>query len=284
MLIAMNLITIDDPVSGSAVTIAPERGALVTSFRVGDRELLYLDAATLVDSTKNVRGGIPVLFPSPGKLEGDSWQRQGQSGALKQHGFARNLPWTVVETETAVLSLVLTSNEQTLLQYPWHFTAILKFTLSAAKLRITMKIKNRSESAMPFGLGYHPYFQIADKGRANIDTSATRAFDNVTKRIVPFSGFDLTRDEVDLHLLDHGSDASAVHFAGGCIAVSASQDFKRWVVWTLAGKDFVCLEPWTSPGNALNSGDGLITLAAGQIHESWIELEFRAGSEVQKVF
>ena len=54
----------------------------------------------------------------------------------------------------------------------------------------------------------------------------------------------------------------------------ASSDLGLWVVWTLAGKDFVCVEPWSSPGNALNSGDRLLWLEPTRSHESWVELEF----------
>jgi galactose mutarotase-like enzyme len=58
--------------SGHAeATIAPHRGAIVTSLRIAGRELLYLDRATFDDPSKNVRGGIPVLFPTPGKLAND---------------------------------------------------------------------------------------------------------------------------------------------------------------------------------------------------------------------
>ncbi|HEY8537391.1 MAG TPA: hypothetical protein VIL28_00910 [Steroidobacteraceae bacterium] len=54
-------------------TIAPHRGAIVTSLRIDGRELLYFDEATFNDPAKNVRGGIPLLFPTPGKLENDRW-------------------------------------------------------------------------------------------------------------------------------------------------------------------------------------------------------------------
>jgi D-hexose-6-phosphate mutarotase len=76
--------------SGRArAAIAPTRGALVTRWSFGGEDLLYLDRDTFVDVTKNVRGGIPVLFPSPGKLTGDRWPR----GEMTQHGFARNAAW-----------------------------------------------------------------------------------------------------------------------------------------------------------------------------------------------
>jgi len=51
------LIVLEDEADHSRVVIAPQRGALVTSFSVGGRELLYLDESTLSDATKNVRGG-----------------------------------------------------------------------------------------------------------------------------------------------------------------------------------------------------------------------------------
>ena len=259
----------------TSVTVASLRGALVTSFRIGERELLYLDQATFADSKQNVRGGIPVLFPTPGKLEGDAWAYAGRQGSMKQHGFARTLAWNVVERRADSLVLGLDADEQTLAQFPWQFAATLTFAVAPARLRLTLKIENRADTTMPFGVGYHPYFHVADKARASIHTAATRAFDNVTKKNVDFLGFDLPQREVDLHLLDHDSSESTLRFGDGTrIRVSASPEFKRWVVWTLTGKDFVCLEPWTSPANALNTRDGLLELARGQSLEMWVEMEF----------
>jgi galactose mutarotase-like enzyme len=43
------------------------------------------------------------------------------------------------------------------------------------------------------------------------------------------------------------------------------------VVWTLEGKDFVCVEPWTCPGNALNTGERLMTLGKGETRALWVE-------------
>ena len=92
------------------------------------------------------------------------------------------------------------------------------------------------------------------------------------KQVGAFHAFDLTAQEVDLHLLDHGSSHSALHLADGTsIHVDASPDFGLWVVWTLAGKDYVCLEPWTAPGNALNSGERLLWLEPGAAHDAWVE-------------
>jgi galactose mutarotase-like enzyme len=44
------------------------------------------------------------------------------------------------------------------------------------------------------------------------------------------------------------------------------------VIWTLRGRDFVCLEPWTCPGDALNTGAGLLFLAPGETRALRLEI------------
>ena len=272
----MTIETIDlvDDDAKSIVTIAPARGAIVTRFGVGDRELLFLDESTLQDPGKNVRGGVPILFPSPGRLTGDRFTSHGKSGAMKQHGFARDSAWTVTERGDRELVLTLASSERTLAMYPWRFRLEGRFALRGACLRFDLKVTNDDRDPMPFAFGTHPYFLVRDKSRARIPTAATRAFDNVKKEVVPFRGFDLTAPEVDLHLVDHGDSAARLEVGDGtAIAIRCSSELRRWVVWTLGGRDFVCVEPWSAPGDALNTGDSVIELAPGASRGLWIEME-----------
>jgi galactose mutarotase-like enzyme len=270
-----HLIQLSDAAAQSVVSIAPARGAIVTSFRVAGRELLYMDEATLADPTKNVRGGIPVLFPTPGKLVQDQWHYGSKRGAMSQHGFARTLPWTVLEQHASKSKLQLESSAATSSQYPWAFRTEILFELRGTCLRLTTTIQNTSAEPMPYALGFHPYFAVADKSQARLPTMATQAFNNVSKTVEPFGGFDFTQQEVDLHLIDHAASHAALHLdASARIEVRASSDFVRWVVWTLAGRDFICLEPWTAPGNALNTGEHLCVLASHCAHTSWVEIEY----------
>jgi len=256
------------------VEIEPERGGLVTRFDVGTRRVLFMDDATLRDPTKNVRGGVPVLFPTPGKLANDSWSYGGRAGSLKQHGFARNLPWRVVDAGNTTATLALASSDTTRAGFPWDFAVEMTILLRGTTLRLDHRVSNTGAAAMPFGFGFHPYFYVpdGDKPHVRIETAATRAFDNVTKQTVPVA-IDLTRDEVDLHLLDHGMTASALATPAGEVRLRGSPEYTHWVVWTVAKRDFVCLEPWTCPGNALNTGERLIQLAPGESRALWLELE-----------
>ena len=75
---------------------------------------------------------------------------------------------------------------------------------------------------------------------------------------------DLTVKELDLHLFDHHGGSATLDRGTDRIVVSGDSEVGRWVIWTLAGKDFVCLEPWTSGADALNTGEGLLLVAPGQ--------------------
>ena len=191
------------------VVLAPTRGGMVTRFIVRDTNVLYLDADTLRDPVKNVRGGIPVLFPIAGRLADDKYQWDGATYTMKQHGFARNMPWAIVDQATdggARLGLALTANAMTRAQYPFDFRLAVTYVLCEGRLTVQTRVSNLGERNMPMSPGLHPYFQLADrnKGAARVVTDATRAFDNRTGSTVALrEPIDLAADVVDMHLLDH---------------------------------------------------------------------------------
>lgn len=250
--------------------LAPERGGMATRFFVGERPIFYLDESTLLDKTKNVRGGNPILFPSPGKLEGDRFVRGERSGQMGQHGFARNEAWEVISQKADEATLRLTSNDRTRAVYPWDFVVTFHYSLKGSSLHIEQTFESTGAMAdpMPFGAGFHPYFHVpqANKGKARVKTLAARAWDNAAKEMVDVpSPIDLTAKEVDLHLIDHDGTTATLELGdGAAIDVRCSKELRRWVVWTLENKDFVCLEPWSCPANALNTDEDLLIAYPGE--------------------
>lgn len=259
----------------SVVEIAPARGGMVTRFAASGREVFYLDEATFRDETKNVRGGNPVLFPSPGPLANERFTWRGRSGSMKQHGFARNRAWTAVDEDARTLTLELRSDDATRAQFPFDFVVRMRHELTGTRLRLTQRIQNTGDGPLPFAFGFHPYFAVSDKAKASVPTNAKRAFDNVTKREVDVAGpIDLTQKEVDLHLFDHGATEATLELGDGRrVVLRASPEYHRWVIWTLAGKDFVCLEPWTAGGDALNRDGDVLVVAPGESRELFFEIE-----------
>ena len=260
-------IVLKSPTADATAVLAPERGGMLTRLSIDGRSLLYLDEATLVDPARSVRGGNPVLFPSPGPLAGDRLAWGGRTGNMKQHGLARQRPFTVIATDDARAVLELRSDASTLLEFPWEFSLELRYALEGAALVMDVRIANRDAAPLPFAFGLHPYFYVpaADKAKLAIPTRATRAWDKVTARMVEVPDpIDVAAGEVDLHLEDHGSSEAALVLADGVrIVQRGSEEFQRWVVWTQPGKDFVCLEPWTAAANAINTEERLLVIEPG---------------------
>jgi galactose mutarotase-like enzyme len=265
--------------TGSRLCIVPERGGVVTQWAVGDRELLYLDHPRFADPQLSVRGGIPVLFPICGNLPQDTYQFAGQSYQLSQHGFARSMPWTVVAQEAIAdrgsLTVALTSTAATRAVYPWEFRLELTYSLLATELQIHQRVTNLSaDLAMPFAIGYHPYFQVADKTSLQFHIPADRAYSK-SGVAEPFNGsFDWSQGEIDLSF--HPLDRSATQVADPHSTLTLSWDYPdgHLVFWTLPGQDFYCLEPWSAGRNAMNTGVGMVQLPSGQTWSSSILLSY----------
>ena len=268
------LTLIDGP---SRAELVPERGAIVSRFSVASEPVLFMDPRTLDDPSKSIRGGIPLLFPSPGVLPGGTYAVDRREVPMRKHGFARDLPWTVEAQEQARAQLALRSSEQTRREFPWEFEAGLDVRLSGRALQLTFTLENRDGRRLPLHLGLHPYFYVPQvhKAHVRIETQATRALDNLAgggER--PLRGFPLTDPQVDLQVLDHAAAGTVLHRGQGLspVRLAWSSAFRTMVVWTLGGRDFVCVEPWTAPAGALKSGQGLLWLAPGERRELGLHL------------
>lgn len=251
------------------VHVVPARGGMVTRFRVGANEVLYLDPTTLADPSKKVRGGIPVLFPIAGRLTDDRYRARGREYSLKQHGFAREMPWEIRATPSpSSVVLGLTGNDATLAMFPWRFRLTIAYALSGGTLSIDFSCENDDTEALPLHVGFHPYFHVPDalKSKTTIDTDATTARDNTTGEVVAFSGFDLTLPTLDLQLLDHTEHGTQLAFGQRRIRLDTDVELSTLVVWTVSGKDYVCVEPWSAPSDALNTGEGVIHVPARTTH------------------
>ncbi|MGA7935883.1 MAG: aldose epimerase [Kovacikia sp.] len=264
--------------TGASLEIVPERGGIVTRWQVHDRDILYLDAERFADPTLSVRGGIPILFPICGNLPENTYLFNGQTYTLKQHGFARDLPWQVTDRVTqdcASLTLVLNANERTHAVYPFDFQLAFTYTLHNGMLATHQRYTNRSEVPMPFSVGFHPYFQVTDKTQLEFDIPASSFQDQRTKTVQPFNGtFDFGQDEIDAAFTGVTSQSATVRDKSQSLRLTLdySHSFATLVFWTLKGKDFYCLEPWTAPRNALNTGDGLLYLDPGASFETVFNL------------
>lgn len=264
--------------ASSRLELVPHRGGLVTRWQVKGQDILYFDEARFADPTLSVRGGIPILFPICGNLPHNQYAIEGQTYTLKQHGFARDLPWQATEqatAEAASLTLALTSSDATLAQYPFAFKLSFTFVLCGHRLEIQQQFTNLSDRAMPFSTGLHPYFRVSDKHQLAFEIPATAFQNHLTGQVEPFGGsFDFSQPEIDLAFQNLTATAAIVtdHDLRRRLTLSWSEAYTRLVFWTVQGKDYYCLEPWTGPRNAMNSGDSLLLIAPQQTLETSVTM------------
>ncbi|NJL35605.1 MAG: aldose epimerase [Leptolyngbyaceae cyanobacterium RM2_2_4] len=269
---------LSDQTAQSRLEVVPERGGIITSWQVRGREMLYLDTERFANPELTVRGGIPILFPICGNLPDNTYTYQGQSYTLKQHGFARDLPWDVTDRVTqnmVSITLVLNSNDQTRAVYPFDFQLIFTYRLQGNSLEIHQRYVNHSAEAMPFSTGLHPYFQVSNKTQLQFEIPSSQFQNQRDKSVQSFSGqFDFELDEIDASFRDLSSQSAAVTDLEQQTRLKLDYEphYSMLVFWTVKGKDFYCLEPWSAPRNALNTGDRLIHLASGETLETFVQL------------
>lgn len=262
----------------SRLEVVPERGGIVTRWNIQGQEIFYLDAERFKDPNLSVRGGIPILFPICGNLVNDTYTYLGQDYTLKQHGFARNLPWQVTDSATsdmAVLTLTLKSNDQTRSVYPFEFEVTFTYRLKGNTLDIDQRYTNHSAEPMPFSTGFHPYFLTSDKTKLEFDIPGSEYQEKQTQAVHPFTGsFDFSCDEIDVAFGQLSNNTASVTDPerGLAIALTYTDAYSTLVFWTVKGKDFYCLEPWSAPRNALNTGENLTHLAPGESSETSVRL------------
>ncbi|MBD2345371.1 aldose epimerase family protein [Anabaena subtropica] len=260
---------LSDETTGSQIEVVPERGGIITRWRVKGEEIFYLDTERFTNPDLSVRGGNPILFPICGNLPDNTYTLNGQQYTLKQHGFARDLPWEVADQVTkdkAALTVVLNSNEQTKAVYPFDFQVVFTYELQGNTLEIHQQYKNLSSTAMPFSFGFHPYFLVGDKNQLEFAIPSQQYQDQRTKELHPFNGnFDFNRDEIDFAFGKITSQSASVidHSRKLKLTLDSDEIFSMLVFWTLKGKDFYCLEPWSAGRNSLNTGERLTVLEPG---------------------
>jgi galactose mutarotase-like enzyme len=262
----------------SRLEVVPERGGIITSWNLQNQDILYLDAERFSDPSLSVRGGIPILFPICGNLPDNTYTYNGKQYILKQHGFARDLPWEVtdrVTNELVSLTLVLSSNDQTRAVYPFEFQLAFTYQLKGNTLEIQQRYTNHSSEPMPFSTGLHPYFFTSDKSQLEFEIPASEYQDQITKEVHPFLGsFDLSRDEIDVAFGQLNDKSTSATDTGRQVKITLSYSdlYATVVFWTVKGKDYYCLEPWSAPRNALNTGEHLTELAPGASCEAFVRL------------
>ncbi|MFK7852635.1 MAG: hypothetical protein AB8B79_00920 [Granulosicoccus sp.] len=104
------------------------------------------------------------MLPYSNRIRDGRFTFEGQDIQLDEaakhaiHGALRKLPWKIVEQTSDTLICETQSSDHTKLNWPWSIAARIEQRVEGNSLVSTIKLTNQSDSSMPAGFGWHPYF------------------------------------------------------------------------------------------------------------------------------
>jgi galactose mutarotase-like enzyme len=236
----------------------------------------------------------PLLFPVISRLKDNQYTLNGKTYTIPQHGFARNLPFTVVEHDDNHAVFTLTENEDTLTVFPFPFLLTVTYRLEGNKLLKSIQVDNTGSEEMFFEVGIHDGFSAPHDPSKSMDDWAVilpgvetihpYGMDEnamITPKIDPIT-FDQGR--IPLRPMKYGLDtfildvpechkASLVDENNNPVVTMDFPGFPYMGIWTVH-RDFetryVCIEPWstlpdaTFVGRGLNEKAGIRSLQPGK--------------------
>ena len=144
--------------------IACQGAQVLTWAPAGQPPVVWLSTDARFQTTKSLRGGIPVCWPWFGA--------HAQDPAKPAHGFARNLDWEVRETastpEGTRIVMVFTPGEAQRAVWPHAAGLTLAVTLGKT-LRLVMTTRNTGAEPIVITQALHTYFHVGDIASARVE-------------------------------------------------------------------------------------------------------------------
>lgn len=237
----LQYLEIDNPLATGKIAL---QGAHVMHWQPKflSNPVLWLSSNARFQRGRSIRGGVPVCWPWFGAHPTDS--------TLCPHGFARVIPWRVVDidaTQTGATRIILemqqTPDAKRQLSYPYDLIMVITI---GRRLRIDLTTTNLAEHPFVISEAFHTYFNVSDISNINITGMQDCVYldkllkyeRNVEHKPLVFSGHEY--DRVYVH---HSSDC-AIHDSG----------FNRIIHVSKSGSDTTVV--WNpGPDKAAQMGD-----------------------------
>ncbi len=206
----------------------------------------------------------PILFPVIGMTANGTIRVDGVDHPIAKHGFARDLPFAVVDRGEAHVVLALSDDARTRAAWPFAFRLEIAFRLDEATLSVEARIVNPGDTTLYAQFGFHPAFawplpygQGKTEHRIVFDADEPARLRAITPDgLIAADTNPSPLDGRTLHLRDSlfehdalvwdpvASDAVTYGAATGPQLRVAFPDTPALGIWTKPGAAFVCIEPW----------------------------------------
>ena len=208
----------------------------------------------------------PILFPFVGSTRDKEYRTKGRTYSMTQHGFARDMEFSLLSQTEDEIWFGLRSSEETLEKYPYEFFLKLGYRIEGSKATVLWQVENPGAETLPFSIGGHPAFNCPiEEGAARSEYFLDFGkVDEVLSTGISENGLALDKKELyhleqgklplSDHLFDHDAlviedsqtDTVSLCRPDKSSYVKVTMDAPLFGVWSPSGKiaPFVCIEPW----------------------------------------
>ena len=272
----LEYIEIDNDLATAKIAL---QGGHIISWQPKEQEhpVLWLSSNARLQKGRSIRGGVPICWPWFGAHPTD--------GTFCPHGFARVIPWQLIEAEPTrhgatrlTLQMTETAEARRQLSYPY----LLSMTMTIGDtLRIELSTTNKSTHPFLIGEAFHTYFNISDIANVTVkgleDTLFADKVFGYERRLqrgdITFNG------EFDRVYLNTTSDCSIEDIGLNRrirIGTSRSQSTIVWTPWADKAEqmaDMGTTDEWRTTicvetGNAL---DNTVVISPNKTHTMAVE-------------
>lgn len=246
----------------------------------------------------------PVLFPFVGSVWNGVYRHEGKEYPMGQHGFARDMEFTLVSKTDEEVRYRLQSSAETKQKYPFDFCLEIGYRLHGKKIDVIWDVWNTGSEEMHFQIGAHPAFyypgydrQFPQRGFFGFDRQEGLEYILVgekggacTDKHYPMQLADSLLP-LDVHTFDN--DALILQDSQVKEVVLYTNERKPWLamqfdapvvgLWSPPSKNapFVCIEPWYGRCDRMNyqgelkDRDWMLHLNVGEHFHSVYTIEIK---------
>ena len=231
------------------------------------------------------KGSCPLLFPICGGLKEDKYLLNGKEYILEKHGYARFEIFEVENKTDQSVVFLHKSNPNTKEHFPFDYELRIVYTLNGKTLKIDYSVINKTENTMYFGIGSHEGYYTPE-GIEDYDVifpqNETLNSYVLYGNLLSNQQLPIIKDSNVLPLYDKYFTIDALVFkdlksksatlrnrkTGKAVRVDFPDD-KYFLLWHKPNSPYICLEPWASIPDIVNSSydiskkEGIIKLASG---------------------
>ena len=244
----------------------------------------------------------PILFPFVGRLKNQEYTYEGKKYPMMQHGFARDMEFSVIEEKADEIWFEIKDDGETYKLYPFHFSLKIGYRLVENRIEVLWKVENIDTKTMYFNIGAHPGFfcpidgekdkvgyalEFNSKGNpkyygADYDTGLR--FSKLHELKLENGRSIITKeyfDETTYIFEDNQISEVSLVKPSGEKYVTVRFDMPILAVWSKERADapFVCLEPWCGRCDRMDFNGNLedreynTVLEAGEVFNNVYSIE-----------